>query len=221
MLYLAWWLFIWLNYIDIPLVYREPKEAVKIIEQTYEMSESEIHQICSSSNQKTKFSNDVVTYISGFIQHKIVKKEPCLSCSEYLANTTIRCTSSLINFVNRGKLTHPSASLNIVVKIANSCLEQFMNSDDILQQKNVLQRVTCTVFRVLDSRYPKIFSNLDTHVDLENLKTFYSHKANMIKKIVSCFVSVRLKHFCRLYNETHLDKKLRRNLTKTILLQNQ
>ena len=108
MLYLAWWLFIWLNYIDIPLVYREPKEAVKIIEQTYEMSESEIHQICSSSNQKTKFSNDVVTYISGFIQHKIVKKEPCLSCSEYLANTTIRCTSSLINFVNRGKLTHPT-----------------------------------------------------------------------------------------------------------------
>ena len=116
---------------------------------------------------------------------------------------------------------HPSANLHIVVKIANSCLEQFMNSDDILQQKNILQRVTCAVFRVLDSRYPKIFSNLDTHVDLENLKTFYSHKASMIKKIVSCFVSVRLKHFCRLYNEIHLDKKLKRNLTKTILLQNQ
>ena len=109
----------------------------------------------------------------------------------------------------------------MVVRITNSCLEEIMDSDNILNQKNILQKITCQVLRVLDSRYPKIFSNLDTHVDIQNLQSFYSHRVNMIKKIVSCFLTIRLRHFCRLYNETNLDKKLRRNLTKTILLQNQ
>ena len=127
----------------------------------------------------------------------------------------------LNQFLECGRLTQPSTNLHNVVRITNSCLEEIMDSDNILNQKNILQKITCQVLRVLDSRYPKIFSNLDTHVDIQNLQSFYSHRVNMIKKIVSCFLTIRLRHFCRLYNETNLDKKLRRNLTKTILLQNQ
>ena len=78
-------------------------------------------------------------------------------------------TSSLINFVNKGKLTHLRANLNVVVKIATSCLEELMDSENILKEKNLLQ----IVIRILDSRYPKIFSNLDSHVDLSRkLKIF-------------------------------------------------
>ena len=57
-----------------------------------------------------------------------------------------------------------------------------IDSDYNILKKNILQKITCQVLRVLDSRYPKLFSNLDAHVDIENLQSFYSHRVNMIKR---------------------------------------
>ena len=50
------------------------------------------------------------------------------------------------------------------------------------------------IFRLsLNATQPEFFSNLDEHVD-SNLA---SHKVAMVKKIVTIYVSLRLKHFCR------------------------
>ena len=66
-------------------------------------------------------------YISGFIQRKIIKRESCLSCHDVLEKATIKTTCKFIDSVNRGKLVHPSSSLNSVVKITNSCIEEVEN----------------------------------------------------------------------------------------------
>ena len=64
---------------------------------------------------------------------------------------------------------------------------------------------------------PEIFSNLDEHVD-SNLA---SHKVAMVKKIVTIYVSLRLKHFCREKNNNVSNKMIRTKLTKLILFQGQ
>ena len=42
-----------------------------------------------------------------------------------------------------------------------------------------------------------------------------------IKKIVAVYVSIRLKHYCKLYRHMYLDKNIRKNMTKTILFKSQ
>ena len=91
----------------------------------------------------------------------------------------------------------------------------------ILQQKKILQRITTKVLRVLDSQHPTIFSQLDTHVDPQNMFNCESHKTVMLKKIVSSYISIRLKHYCKEYNENFLDKKFKRIALKTIHFQGQ
>ena len=58
---------------------------------------------------------------SGFIHKKLLKKEQCLSCHNYLENCTIRSSSKFVAFIDRGYLFKPNSLLNLVVKIANSC----------------------------------------------------------------------------------------------------
>ena len=175
----------------------------------------------STFNATSEYTNSTLTYISGYVERKLLTKEPCLCCAEHLKNSKIKATSKFLNFVNRGNLVQPNSNLNLVVKVTNSCVEQIKKSSNLLQQKNILQRITCNVLSVLNSRHPNIFSALDSHVDVRNVQNCPSHKVLMLKKIVSCFLSIRLTHYCREFNESVLDKKLRRILIKKILLGNQ
>ena len=47
------------------------------------------------------------------------------------------------------------------------------------------------------------------------------HCIMLIKKIVAVYVSIRLKHYCKLYRHLHLDKNIRKNMSKIILFKNQ
>lgn len=143
------------------------------------------------------------------------------SCHEFLKNTTIRTTCKFTNFINRGYLIHPNSNLNLVVKVTNSSLESLLLKRDILQEKNIVQKITCNVLNIIHERHPKIFSSLDQHVDQHNLHKSPSHKTTMLKKIISCFLSIRLKHFCREKNDNEFDKKLRRIVMKDLHYKNQ
>ena len=158
-------------------------------------------------------------FLSGFIHKQLLKKEQCLSCHNYLENCTIRTSSKFLDFINRGTLYKPNSSLTLVVKIANSCFLLEKQNTDILQQKKILQRITTKVLRVLDTQHPKIFSQLDTHVDPQNMFNCESHKTVMLKKIVSSYISIRLKHYCKEYNENFLDKKFKRIALKSFHFQ--
>ena len=78
---------------------------------------------------------------------------------------------------------HPSSSLNLVVKITNSCIEEVRNNSNILQHKNIVQTTQRNVMNILNSRHPNIFSILDSHVDEERLEKSISHRILMIKRL--------------------------------------
>ena len=87
----------------------------------------------------------------------------------------------------------------------------------IFKERNIMNRMCSSVLLSLNATQPEIFSNLDEHVD-SNLA---SHKVAMVKKIVTIYVSLRLKHFCREKNNNVSNKMIRTKLTKSILFQGQ
>ena len=116
---------------------------------------------------------------------------------------------------------HPSSSLNLVVKITNSCIEEVRNNSNILQHKNIVQTTQRNVMNILNSRHPNLFSILDSHVDKERLEKSISHRILMIKKIVSCYLSLRLKHLCKEKNSIEFDKRFKRKSSKLVHFKNQ
>ena len=197
-------------------------EAVKEVENALDLNENiDDAYISAAVESKSEYSDSIIPYISGFIHRKLLKKESCLSCHSYLENCTIRTSSQFLDFIDRGYLTKPNSNINLVVKVTNSCLNQEKQRKNILQEKNLVQTISLKVLRILNSRYPKIFSQLDSHVDPSNLFKLESHKSLMIKKVISCYLSIRLKHFCKEYNENVLDKKFKRVVYKAVHFQGQ
>ena len=56
---------------------------------------------------------------------------------------------------------------------------------------------------------------------MDDPRTDYPHFFILVKKIVAVFVSIRLKHYCKIFRETKLDKKVRKKLSKLVLFKNQ
>ena len=130
----------------------------------------------------------------------------------------LRTSSDFLDFKNNGGKTKPSFAVNLTVRITNSCVEKIkVECCNVFNQKNILSKITIQVLSILHSRHPKMLSELDSHVDVQ----FQSHKVAMLKKIIRCFLCVKLSHMCREYNQNALDKKIRRTMTKTILFQGQ
>ena len=71
--------------------------------------------------------------------------------------------------------------------------------------------------KVLHRQNPNLLEFLDDHIDPGQ----GSHKVAMIKKIVQIFACVRVREYCKQYNDNVLNKMIRRKLTKTILFSGQ
>ena len=92
-----------------------------------------------------------------------------------------------------------------------------MKERNIMSEKNVMhtmQTATLTVFREKQIDIEQIL-----HPDNPSLNI--SHSVQMMKNVVRLYVSLRLKHFCKTFRQTRLDKNIRRSLAKSILFQNQ
>ena len=86
--------------------------AAKNICDWFHLSDSEKTDIYLSAIEKSsEFKNNALTYTSGFVHKKLLKKETCLSSHEFLAKKAIRSTGQL-EFVNRGRFVHPSSTIN-------------------------------------------------------------------------------------------------------------
>ena len=59
------------------------------------------------------------------------------------------------------------------------------------------------------------------HVDLIQGLKIHIFLYLLVKKIVAVYVSIRLKHYCKVFRETKLDKKVRKKLSKLVLFKNQ
>ena len=106
-----------------------------------------------------------------------------------------------------------------VVNVTDTVLSQLMEKCNIIVENNVIKKVFFGVSKVLALKQPDFLKELCNHN--ANTDEISSHKTRMIEKIVSCYATLRLKHYCKLKTTTFHRKKIRRYYNKLILFKNQ
>lgn len=179
------------------------------------------HQISSFENEKmhainecsnddedllvmplTETQDDIVVYISGFVERHLKKTIKCVQCINGITTSNI-VQGELIDIKTRGGLIHPQKD---IYKICHQS-EIFLRSAD-LSEKNFYPKMVQKIIRNLET--PKMFCQSQCN-----------HKIIILKKTIEYFLKIRLHHLAQ--QETLKTKKtfIRSKFTKIIHFLNQ
>jgi hypothetical protein len=102
-------------------------QDVEIEEHYNYWSQEYIDNILISSEYKS----DVLVYIAGYFQQKIIQQEECIECKLCLTNLRIVESSTLLNLINRGPLCVPFADVVKIVKISHILVERWLQEPNL------------------------------------------------------------------------------------------
>ena len=69
----------------------ETNKAIELIENVYELgNEDKIEIYLNAMSNNSQVVKSTIPYISGFINSRILRKEGCIHCYEFMKNTTLR-----------------------------------------------------------------------------------------------------------------------------------
>ena len=114
--------------------------------------------------------------------------------------------------------TKPCLNVNTVVNICDKLLRQMIKESNIMQEKNVIQKLQTGVISVLNRKGITVFKNFN-HSD--DPSVVQKHSLIIVKKIVQVHASIRLKFHCKTIRQTLLEKNVRKKLSKLIHFKNQ
>jgi hypothetical protein len=138
------------------------------------------HRYLFSDNAVTHFSEEVITYISGFVSKNLGQSIKCEKCVGSLFGEKVNLVNSLIDFKNRGGLTYPSKD------VINVCLktEKLYRIEDKIKVNKI--KIIIEVLGYFSSHLGQIFVN-----------TFHEHTIFLIRAIVDNYLNTRIKYKCR------------------------
>jgi len=111
---------------------------------------------------------------------------------------------------DRGGLIRPNKGVVKVIEIADRILNEETKISDIFSQVNIFKKLTIKALSVITEQFPSVLADLDDHGPAQK----GSHKADIIKQISSMYISMKIKHLCKLHNtdqnsfSRHMNKKL-------------
>ena len=195
----------------------DTKTSITMFEEQFDLNDeySPTNLYLQSLAGTTQFKSDILNYISGYITRKVQLKEQCVYCSLYLRNLKIRSCGGLILQKNRGGLTTPPTSIEKVVKVADSVLNNTLEQATSLYAiHNLMEIIYVKTNRIINDLYPTLFNEVDDHVEIGG-----SHKNILVKKIVACFVTLKSHHITKSVNKSEIS--IRVQSSKLILFKNQ
>lgn len=170
----------------------------------------------SLQNNLSEFKLNVLNHVAGFIQMQLRAKERCCFCNSFLSNMKIVHGGQLLNRKNRGGLTLPSKEFEKIVRISESLFQNLLleAGGNPFKIKNIVDIISLKACTLIQELYPNLLEELDEHLGIMG-----SHRNLMIKKVVGCYIALRVKHFCKQYNDQSV--KVRVQLSKLILFKHQ
>ena len=168
----------------------------------------------SINNQTLKlFKDNIIVYMTGFIQRKILLKTNCEKCKKFMDINTI--SSAFIELKDVGGLIRPNKEIVKVVEIIDKVIQIFnITTPDILSERNIYQKVNIKAMSIILEQHPGLLEGLDGHGG----PSTPSHKSNIIKQIVAIYTSMKLKHLSKLKNEKKNDLARHKNLKANIFV---
>ena len=138
----------------------------------------------------TRLREDILTYVSGYVQRNVVSKLTwCSRCFLYLSledavsNTTCR----IIRQKDLGGLVKPLKEVCDVVDIVDWVVEHNAKCSNFLSTPNVKNKLAISSLQLLSERKAKNFN--DMCVDP-------SHKVIVLKMLINAYLNVKLGHMC-------------------------
>ena len=194
------------------------EDALEVCRSVY-MSEDEcedwITQYISSSSLLSEYKQDIIVYISGFVQKSLLKKEHCLECKVLISNQKTLQSSEILDIKNRGPLIIPCSEFVKVCTVAFCVFEGRVKEPHLLTEKNLVQRLVLKTKMIVHSKYPNILSFLGNHA----MSLTSNHSSIMIGKIASLLLTILMHHHCKIINNK--ETKVRQMYSKLILFKNQ
>ena len=117
-----------------------------------------------------------------------------------------------------GGLVIPGTHIDLIIKTANKLLESVRMEKNIFVEKDIMDKIYVNVIRILDVKQQNFLSFLDEHTDIMSSG---SHRSSMIKKVVSIFLTLRLKHMAKQKSLSLAEKRIRKTYSKLILFKSQ
>ena len=99
--------------------YKKTSVAVDKAYPPVDKSDSEWIKLLVNLDQSSEYKDNVLTYISEYIQKRLIVNESCQVCLMHLKNEKFPDTCKLIELKNRGGLTKANSNVIKVVKTAN------------------------------------------------------------------------------------------------------
>ena len=141
---------------------------------------------------------NVVTYIAGYIQRKVLSKIDCQPCKDHLMKKELQCTTKLIERKDLGGLVRPNKELVELLKIADTILENKIKcSQDIFSELNIFKKLSIKSLTVIAEERPNLLVALD-HGFVKGT----SHKVKILKAVFITYYSMRIKFLCRIQNDS-------------------
>ena len=157
----------------------------------------------------SEYKENVLVYVAGFIQRKIIEHEKCNDCSSYLRSSDIVLTSSLIEQKDLGGLVKPSVEVYQLVRTADQMIEHFAMMCDLHKTKNSYQKILTKCLQYIFDTKSAIFNEICSDP---------GHKSRMIRKIIVKYLNTRLGQMCRLRNMK--ENSNTRNIHKKMIIFN-
>ena len=156
----------------------------------------------------TKFVEDIVEYISGWLARSLQKKLKCTDCALALTSTQAAPTpNSLISVKDRGGLLFPSYSVKKICKVS----ERRYRSGQQAGANFILSVMS-------DLEGTHVFTSLSQH-HADTLDGIDSHVTSLVRLIVSTYFNLRQHQSCKLRNLEMHRSRMRSQFTNRLHFQ--
>ena len=134
-------------------------------------------------------------------------------------NLTNQIWTPFLNLRNLGGLNTPAETLLHIVKLTEVIVTDFHNKHNVFSQKDIFYQIFVRAIHFLDIKNQNFLSELNCHAF--DCKETLSHRNSFIKKVVQCFLTLKLRHMSKLKNEDICKARIRHKYNKLVLFSNQ
>ena len=153
------------------------------------------------------YRSNIVEYISGFTIKRLSQKIVCDTCRNCLI-TSKPDVPTLTTLKDYGEfLVYPSKDVLVICEICEKVIVIEVSRNNWLSKRFFFDYISLKIVKIV--------------IESTDLADFDDHRYDLVKKIVSCYTCLRLKHHARLENQKLKKKKIRAKLSRLILNMNQ
>lgn len=183
---------------------------------SYEKEDEEVDEIVELKNDLSddllsEYINDVVSYISGFVERVIFGKIKCEECIKAFEKEE-KIQNNFITFKDRGGLVSPRKTLYKICLLAEREVRSYTN----ISESNYFNKLVLKVMRkALNENF---FNELSIH---QSSNIIDDHRYLLIKLITEQYCKIRLNHECLKKNAILQKNTFRKINTKIVHFRNQ